>query len=246
MQYFNYCTGLTMTNERFDALFGGPPRKAESQLTQREMDIARSIQEVTEEVVLRLARTRRTRRPARRTLPRPAASRSTAWPTAACCARARSRRSGSSRRPATPAARSARRCVAWHELPRPRAHAGRRPRRDAGRLPRARVRRAPRSGAQLDAAGAVYEELDDAQLLAAAAEALADGEVVGWFQGRMEFGPRALGARSIIGDPRSAEMQSGDEPEDQVPRVVPAVRAVGAGGARQRLLRARPRRARTC
>ena len=108
LDYFDYCTGLTMTNERFDALFGGPPRKPEERLTQREMDLAASMQAVTEEVVLRLTR-RSPGKPAAAICASPAASRSTAWPTARCCATARSRTSGSSRRPATRAARSARR-----------------------------------------------------------------------------------------------------------------------------------------
>ena len=107
-EYFNYVTGLTMTNERFDALFGGPPRKAESPLTQREMDLAASIQKVTEEVVSRLARRR-----GASLMPTifawRAAWRSTASPTAACCAKELSAISGSSRPRATPAARSARR-----------------------------------------------------------------------------------------------------------------------------------------
>ncbi len=84
----------------------------------------------------------------------------------------------------------------------------------------------------LDGAGALYETLDDEDAAATRRPScLADEHVVGWFQGRMEFGPRALGGRSIIGDPRSPKMQSVDEPEDQVPRVVPAVRARRAGRA---------------
>ena len=106
--YFNYCTGLTMTNERFDRLFGGPPRKPEEHLTQRHMDLAASIQAVTEEIVLRLTRSL-ARRPGRRISASRAASRSIASPTARFCATADSSTSGFSPPRATPAARSARR-----------------------------------------------------------------------------------------------------------------------------------------
>ncbi len=106
-KYFNYLTGLTMTSAAFDELFGGPPRQPESKLTQKEMDLARSVQVVCEEIMLRMARTRTRPHRRRRTFAWPAASRSTASATAGCCARDRSRTSGSSRRPAMPVARSA-------------------------------------------------------------------------------------------------------------------------------------------
>ena len=104
LDYFDYLGGQTMTNGRFDRLFEGPPRRPESELTQREMDLARSIQVVTEEIVLRIAH-------------HAAASRSTASPTAGCSARGRSSGSGSSRRPATPAARWARPSTAGTRSP---------------------------------------------------------------------------------------------------------------------------------
>ena len=88
LDYFDYCTGLTMTNARFDALFGGPPRKPEAPLTQREMDLAASVQAVTEEVVLKLAQRRRARDRRDGTSASPAAWRSIAWPTASCSSRA--------------------------------------------------------------------------------------------------------------------------------------------------------------
>ena len=109
LDYFNYCTGLTMTNERFHALFGAPPRNPETWLEQKHMDIAASIQAVLEDVVLRLTRSLAAETGMRRTCVLPAAWHSTASPTARCCAKATSAISGSSRPRAMPAARSARR-----------------------------------------------------------------------------------------------------------------------------------------
>jgi carbamoyltransferase len=205
MQYFNYCTGLTMTNERFDALFGGPPRKSESQVTQREMDLAASIQAVTEEVVLRLAHT----------LHRETGEENLCLAGGValnCVANGRVLREGPFRRlwiqPAAGDAGGAigAAAVAWHEY---RDAARQANGRDAmhgsylgPRYDRDEVRR------QLDAAGARYVELEDAALMPRLAKILAGENVVGWVQGRMEFGPRALGGRSIIGDPRSARMQT--------------------------------------
>jgi len=205
MQYFNYCTGLTMTNERFDALFGGPPRRAESQVTQREMDLAASIQVVTEEVVLRLART----------LHRETGEEHLCLAGGValnCVANGRLLREGPFRRiwiqPAAGDAGGAigAAAVAWHEYRgAPRVVNG----HDAmqgsylgPRYSREEVRQA------LDAAGAKYQELEDVELMPRLAGILAAENVVGWVQGRMEFGPRALGGRSIIGDPRSAKMQT--------------------------------------
>ncbi len=106
-KYFNYLTGLTMTSEAFNELFGGPPREPETKLTQREMDLARSVQVVCEEIMLRMARTAHSARRGSRTSCSPVASRSTASATAGCCAKGHSSGSGFSPRPATPAARSA-------------------------------------------------------------------------------------------------------------------------------------------
>jgi carbamoyltransferase len=205
MEYFNYATGLTMTNARFADLFGAPARAPETPLSQREMDVARSIQEVTEEVVLRLART------VHRELQ--TESLCLAGGVALnCVANGRILREGPFRdiwiQPAAGDAGGAlgAALVAWHDY-------HEKPRRVNGadamagaylgpRFTRAEIRR------QLDRLGAVYTELEDAALFARLAEVLEQEAVVGWFQGRMEFGPRALGGRSILGDPRSEKMQS--------------------------------------
>jgi carbamoyltransferase len=205
MQYFNYCTGLTMTNGRFDALFGGPPRKAEDKLTQREMDIARSVQVVTEEVVLRLSRT----------LHRETGERYLCLAGGValnCVANGRILREGPFEdiwiQPAAGDAGGAigAALTAWYDRgTKPRHVNGGDSMRGSYLGPRFT---AHEIRAQLDAAGARYEELDDAALIDRVGEHLAGENVIGWFQGRMEFGPRALGGRSIIGDPRSSKMQS--------------------------------------
>ncbi len=110
MDYFNYCQGLTMTNEHFDALFGGPPRKAESVLEQRHMDIAASIQKVTEEVMIRMAKEARRQTGKRNLVLAGGVALNFAWPTASCCARTFSMTFGCNPPPATPGARWARRC----------------------------------------------------------------------------------------------------------------------------------------
>ena len=94
---------------------------------------------------------------------------------------------------------------------------------------------------RLQEGGAAFSVLGDAELLEATVRALVDGQAVGWFQGRMEFGPRALGARSILGDPRSPTMQSVPESQGEVPRVVPALRAVGAARGGRGVVRPRRR-----
>ena len=206
MQYFNYCTGLTMTNDRFAALFGGPARAAESPVTQREMDIAASIQKVTEDVVLRLART----------VHRETGEQNLCLAGGValnCVANGRIVREGPFRQiwvqPAAGDAGGAlgAASIVWHEyLARERAPSDGRDRMRGSYLgPRPTADEVRR---QLDAAGAVYQELPDAELLPRLARILSEENVVGWVQGRMEFGPRALGGRSIIGDPRSAKMQS--------------------------------------
>lgn len=206
MQYFSYCTGLTMTNSRFDALFGGPPRKPESPLTQREMDIAASIQAVTEEVVLRLGRTlHRETGEAYLCLAGGVALN--------CVANGRLLREGPFAdiwiQPAAGDAGGAlgAALLAAHRY------------QGIERLPEAKdaMRGAfvgPSFSAeevrmQLDALGAVYTEFDDDESLFEELAALLDmGNVIGWRQGRMEFGPRSLGGSSILGDPRSEKMQS--------------------------------------
>lgn len=206
MRYFNYATGLTMTNRKFDKLFGGPPRKPESPVTQREMDIASSIQKVTEEVVLRLARTIH-------------AELGTDYLCLAggvalnCVANGRLLREGPFKdiwiQPAAGDAGGAIGCASalWHEyLGNPRTISGTGDGMSGAYL-------GPRFSdtdirSHLDLVGAHYTRLDDAELLPRLARILAQENVVGWCQGRMEFGPRALGGRSIIGDARSPKMQA--------------------------------------
>jgi len=205
MRYFNFATGLTMTNGAFDALFGGRPRKPESLLTQREMDLAASIQQVTEEIMLRLART--VHRELR-----------TEYLCVAggvalnCVANGRILREGPYRDIwIQPAAGDAGGAVGaalalWHQYyEQPRYP------REGDSMHGAFLGPAfadDEIRAQLDAMGARYRRLDDEELLDRVASVLAEENVVGWMQGRMEFGPRALGARSIIGDPRSPRMQA--------------------------------------
>ena len=203
--YFNYVTGLTMTNARFDALFGGPPRKPESPLTQREMDLAASIQKVTEDVVSRLALT------ARRELN--ADYLCLAGGVALnCVANGRLLREGTFRdiwiQPAAGDAGGAigAALAGWHLY-------GDAPREVDGDDRMRGSFLGPSFGEAeikdaLDRAGARYRRLPEAEMLESVAASLAEGAVVGWFQGRMEFGPRALGNRSILGDPRNSKMQS--------------------------------------
>ena len=205
MRYFNYCTGLTMTNSRFDDLFGGPPRKPETQLTQREMDIAASIQVVTEEVVLRLARTLQSETGQKNLCLAGGVALN-------CVANGRILREGPFDdiwiQPAAGDAGGAlgAAAVAWHlRQDGPRSVNGADSMRGSYLGPRYY-----RSNIleELEKQQATYVELDDSELLPKLAEILEAGNVVGWFQGRMEFGPRALGGRSIIGDPRNEKMQS--------------------------------------
>ena len=205
MQYFNYCTGLTMTNSKFDALFGGPPRPAESEVTQREMDLAASIQAVTEEVVLRLARTVHKETGEKNLCLAGGVALN-------CVANGRILREGPFEnvwiQPAAGDAGGAlgAAAIVWHEyLGKDRQVNGSDAMRGSYLGPRFS---AEEIRAQLDARGAVYQELDDDSMMPKLAELLEQENILGWAQGRMEFGPRALGGRSIIGDPRSAKMQS--------------------------------------
>jgi carbamoyltransferase len=205
MQYFNYCTGLTMTNSKFADLFGGPPRSAESELTQREMDIAASIQKVTEEVVLRLAQTIHKETGEKNLCLAGGVALN-------CVANGRILREGPFEniwiQPAAGDAGGAlgAAAIVWHEyLDAERQVNG----SDAMRGSYLGPEYSPDEiRAQLDARGAVYQEVDDETLMPKLAELLEHENVIGWAQGRMEFGPRALGGRSIIGDPRSTKMQS--------------------------------------
>jgi carbamoyltransferase len=206
MSYFNYATGLTMTSKKFHALFEGAPRKPESELTQKEMDIARSIQHVTEEVVLRLSNTLHKEM-------------DTDYLCLAggvalnCVANGRIIREGPFKdvwiQPAAGDAGGALGAAfsIWHAyLQNPRTPNG-----DSDSM------RGTFLGCHyeneeiesfLQSVNAPYVRLDDESLLSKLAGFLEDGEIIGWFNGRMDFGPRALGARSIIGDPRNPKMQS--------------------------------------
>ena len=207
MRYFNYLHGLTMTNGAFDELFGGPPRKPESEVTQREMDLAASVQVVTEEIMLRMARhVHQVTGMENLCLAGGVALN--------CVGNGRLLREGPFKRLwIQPAAGDAGGALGVALTVHHRVLGN---------------ERAPRTGgddmqgsylgpafaddeiaAALDAAGAVYDRVPGAEALVdRAARLLAAEKVVGWFQGRMEFGPRALGGRSILGDPRSPAMQS--------------------------------------
>lgn len=205
LDYFDYCTGLRMTNERFHALFGGPPRSPEVPLTQREMDLAASVQAVTEEVVLKLARSV-AKETGERNL---------------CLA-------GGVALNCVANGKLVREKLFDNVWIQPAAG-------DAGGalgaalagyyLFKGEQRKLALAGdamkgsylgpgfnqveieERLIAAGAKFEVLDDEELINGCASALVEGKAIGWHQGRMEFGPRALGARSIIGDARSPTMQ---------------------------------------
>ncbi len=205
LDYFDYCTGLRMTNERFHTLFGGAPRQPDELLTQRHMDLAASIQKVTEEVVLRLTRS---------------LTRETGMDNLClaggvalnCVANGKLLRDGAFKniwiQPAAGDAGGALgAALTAHHLfqSQPRKVEPGRDAMGGSYLGPAFSQTQIESG--MGEAGAKFETLGEAELIAAVAQALADGKAVGWFQGRMEFGPRALGGRSILGDPRSPDMQ---------------------------------------
>jgi len=206
MSYFNYATGLTMTGEKLHRLFGGPPRKSESEISQKEMDIARSIQAVTEEVVLRLARTVHKELGVDYLCMAGGVALN-------CVANGRILREGPFKdiwiQPAAGDAGGALGAAMsiWHGyLGNPRsANAS----DDSMRGSYLGKRFSNQEiTAYLESVDAKYTELDDDRLMPRLAELLDQEQVIGWFNGRMEFGPRALGGRSIIGDPRSEKMQS--------------------------------------
>ncbi|MBI5717891.1 MAG: carbamoyltransferase [Burkholderiales bacterium] len=203
MQYFDYCTGLTMTNARFDALFGGPARKPDQPLTQKHMDLAASIQAVTDEVVLRLTRSLRDETGIKNLCLAGGVALN-------CVANGKVLRDGRFDNVyAQPAAGDAggalgAALVGYH-LQLGQARPGGGDRMQGSYLGPAHAQ--PEIESRLAACGARFETLDEATLIATAARDLAQGKAMGWFQGRMEFGPRALGNRSILGDPRSPSMQ---------------------------------------
>jgi carbamoyltransferase len=205
LEYFNYAVGLTMTNERFHTLFGGPPRRPGEPLTARHMDLAASVQAVLEEAVLRMTRW---------------LGRETGAPNLClaggvalnCVANGKVLRDGVFRdlwiQPAAGDAGGALgAALAAHYLfeGNPRAAW-------AGDAMRGALLGPEFSQADVEdrlrRAGARFEAMNEAELLNACVDALEREQALGWFQGRMEFGPRALGARSILADPRSARMQS--------------------------------------
>ncbi|MBM2832874.1 MAG: putative carbamoyl transferase [Candidatus Brocadiaceae bacterium] len=205
MKYFNYCSGLTMTNKKFDKLFGGPPRKPESLLTQREMDLARSVQEVTEEVMLRMARHIHKETGQKNLCLAGGVALN-------CVGNGRILREGPfdniwiqpSAGDAGSALGSA--LFVWYQY-----------------LGNSRVADGKKDFQRGSYLGPKYEngcisdflrkknlpyvELSDEEIPEKIADLLAAQKVIGWFQGRMEFGPRALGGRSIIGDARSPRIQ---------------------------------------
>ena len=206
MSYFNYATGLTMTGKKFHKLFGAPPRKPETDLSQKEMDIASSIQVVTEEIVLRLTRTIKNEQQATNLCLAGGVALN-------CVANGRIlRECGFDNIWIQPAAGDAGGALGaaltvWHDyLDQPRIADGKTDKMQGSYL-------GPNFSNEeiktyLDGIQAVYKELDDQQLMPELAQLINQGNVVGWFNGRMEFGPRALGGRSIIGDPRNTDMQT--------------------------------------
>ena len=203
--YFNYATGLTMTNERFAALFGQPRREPEKdQLTPFHMDVAASLQAALEEIVLTMTRALA----AEFGIPNLCLAGGVALN---CVANGKILRDGHFKdiwvQPASGDAGGAlgAALAAWHqELGKPRS-----PKPGDGMQGSYLGPEHSQASieAELTAAGAVFETVPDDELVVGTAKALADGKAIGWFQGRMEFGPRALGARSILGDPRSPTMQ---------------------------------------
>ncbi|MCP5142324.1 MAG: carbamoyltransferase [Gammaproteobacteria bacterium] len=204
MRYFNYATGLTMTNKHFDEVFGGPARKPESPLTQREMDLAASVQVVTEEIVIKLARSI-----AKETgLKNLCLAGGVALN---CVANGKLLRDGSFEniwiQPAAGdagGALGAALAVHYLQTGAPRTVDPRDSMKGSYLGPEYDLEDTQR---RLTAVGAKFEVMSDDEIVEAAAQALADEKALGWHQGRMEFGPRALGGRSIVADPRSTTMQ---------------------------------------
>jgi len=205
MKYFNYCAGLTMTNKKFEKLFGGPPRKPESRLTQRDMDLARSIQEVTEEVMLRMAKHiyKETKQKYLCLAGGVALN---------CVANGRILREVPFDdiwiQPAAGDAGGAlgAALLVWYQyLDNARITDGKKDFQQGSYL-------GPEYGNgyitdYLKRNNISYSELSNEEIPEKIADLIAEQKVIGWFQGRMEFGPRALGSRSIIGDARSPKMQ---------------------------------------
>lgn len=205
MEYFNYCAGLTMTNEKFHRLFGGPPRKPESKLTQRHMDVAKSIQDVTEEIVLRMTRyIKKETGKGRLCLAGGVALN--------CVANGRILREGIYDdiwiQPAAGDAGGALGAAlfTWHQYLGNKRIADGREDFQYGSYLGPEYKNGYIKG-YLDKNRIPYTELADDEIPERIADLIAQEKVIGWFYGRMEFGPRSLGARSIIGDARSPKMQ---------------------------------------
>jgi carbamoyltransferase len=204
-EYFDYCVGLRMTNGRFDRLFGGPPRDPASLLEQRHMDLAASVQAVTEEAVLRMVRSLVAETGLRKLCLAGGVALN-------CVANGKVLRDGVVDdlwiQPAAGDAGGAlgAALAAYHEfLDQPRLVGNELDGMQGAYLGPAFAN--PEIADRLRKAGAVFDIVEDDALISRTVDALVDEKAVGWFQGRMEFGPRALGARSILGDPRSPQMQ---------------------------------------
>lgn len=205
MSYFNYGAGLTMTSDKFHSLFGGPPRKSESLVTQRDMDLARSVQEVTEEIVLRIARHVRRKTGMKNLCLAGGVALN-------CVANGKLLKERIFDRlwiqPAAGDAGGAlgAALLVWHQyLGKERKVDGKIDSQSGSYLgPEYRNGEIKKF---LDGNNVTYRELSREEMVKTVSDLLAQEKVVGWFQGRMEFGPRALGARSIIGDARSPKMQ---------------------------------------
>ena len=205
-RYFNYLSGLTMTSPAFDELFGGPPRVPESGLTQKEMDLARSVQVVCEEVMLRMARSAHKETGSENLCLAGGVALN-------CVGNGRLLREGPFKRIwIQPAAGDAGGALGvaqliWHRhRNQPRTVT---PGKDSMQGAYLGPSFSPEDIEEfLVSVGAPYERLDRDAVLARTADLLADEKIVGWFNGRMEFGPRSLGGRSILGDPRSPQMQA--------------------------------------
>ncbi len=204
LRYFNYCTGLRMTNSAFENLFEGPARRPEDELTQKHMDLAASIQLVTEEVMLRTARYLKEKYATENLCMAGGVALN-------CVANAKILNAKIFKniwiQPAAGDAGGALgAALAAHHL-----HLAK-PRKVAGDQMKGAYLGSVYTQEEIESellkAGAVFRTVSDSDLLGETVEALCRGDAIGWFQGRMEFGPRALGARSILADPRSAKMQS--------------------------------------
>ncbi len=205
MEYFNYCTGLTMTNSRFDKLFGGKPRKPESKLTQREMDLAASVQTVIEEVILRMARHIKNETDMKNLCLAGGVALN-------CVANGKLLRENIFNdiwiQPAAGDAGGALGAAlfGWYQYLNNNRNVDEVSDSQNGSL------LGPRFDNEyiekfLISNNIPHEKLNDDEIISKVAELIAKGNVIGWFKGRMEYGPRALGARSILGDARNPSMQ---------------------------------------